>query len=86
MPEHWYSSGMRTTIDQAGRLVVPKTLRDAVGLVAGEVDISLDGAGLHVEPVATARLVERDGLMVVEATGVTIDDDTVQGLRDADQR
>ena len=76
---------MRTTIDQAGRLVVPKTLRDAVGLVAGEVDISLDGAGLHVEPVATARL-ERDGLMVVAATGVTIDDDTVQGLRDADQR
>jgi AbrB family looped-hinge helix DNA binding protein len=27
---------MRTTIDRAGRIVVPKALRDALGLVGGE--------------------------------------------------
>lgn len=77
---------MRTTIDKAGRVVIPRALRDAVGLVPGEVEIELDGAGLHLEPVGTAQLVERDGLLLVGDTGVVIDDDTVQRLRDADQR
>lgn len=43
---------MRTTIDKAGRIVVPKRLRDRLGLVAGtEIEIDEDGAGLRVEPV-----------------------------------
>jgi len=30
---------MRATIDKAGRLVIPKQLRDYVGLRAGEVEV-----------------------------------------------
>lgn len=74
---------MRTTIDRAGRLVIPKLLRDRVGLVAGEVEITEDGAGLRVEPMASAELVERDGLLIVPGSGQTITDEQVQSLRDA---
>jgi AbrB family looped-hinge helix DNA binding protein len=77
---------MRTTIDKAGRLVVPKELRDRIGLTAGEVDVYVDGATLRVEPVASDRLVELSGRLVVPSGGASIDDEQVRGLRDADQR
>ncbi len=78
---------MRTTIDSVGRIVVPKPLRDALGLLAGStVDISRYGAGLQLVPVGrTARLVDESGSLV--ATGdTTIDDDVVFGLIDAERR
>ena len=78
--------GMRTTIDKAGRLVIPKPLRDQVGLVAGEVEVIADGAGLRVEPLASDELVEEDGRLVIPAAGSQIDDDFVRALRDASQR
>jgi AbrB family looped-hinge helix DNA binding protein len=60
---------METTIDSAGRIVVPKPLRDALGLTPGSVlDISQYGAGLQITPGGrTARLVERDGELVFTA-------------------
>jgi AbrB family looped-hinge helix DNA binding protein len=76
---------MRTTIDKAGRLVIPKALRDHVGLLAGEVEVRIDGATLVVEPVAVERLGERRGRLVVPGAGAAIDDDAVRRLRD-DQR
>ena len=78
---------METTIDSVGRIVVPKPLRDALGLTPGAtVDISRYGAGLQLVPAGrTARLVEESGALV--ATGSTvIDDDIVFGLIDADRR
>jgi len=77
---------MRTTIDRAGRLVIPKPLRDHLGLSAGLVDVEVDGAGIRVEPLAAESLEERDGRLVIPASGIPIDDDTVRSLRDADQR
>ena len=77
---------MRATIDKAGRLVIPKALRDHLGLQPGEVEVVADGSALRVEPLATADLEERDGRLVIPASGVELDDDTVQALRDADQR
>lgn len=82
----WYSYAMRATIDKAGRLVLPKALRDRVGITAGEVEVTVSGAGLHVEPVASDRLARRAGRLVVPRGGVLIDDETVRELRDADQR
>jgi AbrB family looped-hinge helix DNA binding protein len=79
--------GMRARIDSAGRVVVPKVLRDALGLVPGTmVDISCCGAGLLVVPVGrTARSVDEGGVMV--ATGETaIGDQDVFGLIDAGRR
>jgi AbrB family looped-hinge helix DNA binding protein len=51
---------MKTTIDAAGRIVVPKPLRDALALTAGmTVDISQYGSGLQIVPAGrTGRLVE----------------------------
>ena len=86
MPCPWYFYGMRATIDGAGRLVIPKALRDSLGLVPGEVEVTPDGAGLHIEPLATDDLQEEDGLLVIPAADVTIGDDLVRTLRDADQR
>lgn len=77
---------MRGTIDRAGRLVIPKPLRDRLGLVPGEVELIPDGTGLRVEPVAGEDLVEEAGRLVIPATGTPIDDVLVQALRDADQR
>ena len=78
--------GMRSTIDKAGRLVIPKTLRDSLGLVPGEVEITPDGAGLHIEPLADDRLEDEDGLLVIPAADVPVRDNLVRTLRDADQR
>lgn len=78
---------METSIDSVGRIVVPKPLRDALGLTAGStVDISRYGAGLQLLPTGrTARLVDESGRLV--ATGDTmIDDDDVFGLIDTGRR
>lgn len=77
---------MRATIDKAGRLVIPKVLRDRLGLRPGRVDVVADGSGLRVEPIAGESLDERDGRLVIPPTGVSIDDEVVQMLRRADQR
>jgi AbrB family looped-hinge helix DNA binding protein len=78
---------MEVTIDQAGRVLLPKPLRDALGLLPGtKVDVSRYGAGLQLIPAGrTARIVEEDGALV--ATGETqIDDDIVFNLIDAGRR
>jgi AbrB family looped-hinge helix DNA binding protein len=77
--------GMRAAIDKAGRLVIPKALRDSLGLVPGEVEVTPDGAGLHVEPLANDYLADEDGFLVIPADA-PITDESVRTLRDADQR
>ena len=77
---------MRVTIDKVGRLVIPKPLRDQAGIREGEVEISLDGTGLHVEPVARDDLVEQGGRLVIPPSGGKLDDSTVRGLLDAGRR
>jgi AbrB family looped-hinge helix DNA binding protein len=78
---------MEATVDAVGRIVVPKPLREALGLQAGStVDISRYGSGLQLVPTGrTARLVDESGVLV--ATGdTTIDDQVVFGLIDSDRR
>lgn len=78
---------MTSSVDSVGRVVIPKALRDALGLRTGSVvDISRYGAGLQLVPVGrTARLIEESGALV--ATGDTqIDDEVVFGLIDSGRR
>jgi AbrB family looped-hinge helix DNA binding protein len=77
---------MRTTIDRAGRVVVPRELRAAVGLEhGGSVEIEVDGAGIRIEPVSGSEVREEDGLLVIPASGAPIDAATVRSLIDADR-
>ncbi|MGI8879436.1 MAG: AbrB/MazE/SpoVT family DNA-binding domain-containing protein [Jatrophihabitans sp.] len=75
---------METTLDSVGRVVIPKALRDALGLRTGTtIDISRYGSGLQLTVSGrTARLVDEAGVLV--ATGShEIGDDDVFGLIDA---
>jgi AbrB family looped-hinge helix DNA binding protein len=78
---------MQAKVDSVGRIVVPKLLREAVGLLPGTiVDVSRYGSGLQVTPVGrAARLVDENGRLV--ATGITtITDEDVFGLIDSGRR
>jgi AbrB family looped-hinge helix DNA binding protein len=58
---------MRVTMDGAGRIVIPKSVRDGLGLQAGSelnLDVVDDHLELSVAPVPM-RLERRDGRMVV---------------------
>jgi AbrB family looped-hinge helix DNA binding protein len=57
--------GMRSTIDKAGRLVIPKALRDELGLRTAEVELTADGAALWVVPLHVDTLVQADGLLLI---------------------
>lgn len=60
---------MRTTIDKAGRIVVPKAMRDELGLNGGsEVEIALVDGRLEINLIPTpVRLERRNGRLVAVA-------------------
>lgn len=83
----WHDETMEAAIDQGGRIVLPKAIRDALGLLPGmKVDISVYGAGAQIVPAGrTARLVEEDGALI--AAGETpIDDSIVFSLMDSGRK
>lgn len=77
-------------MDRAGRIVLPKPVRDQLHLDPGsEFDLVVDGWSLRLEPAGTRirQVVEVDGWPVLEPVdATTIGDDDVRRLRDADQR
>ena len=78
---------MEAKIDSVGRVLIPKKLREALGLRVGStVDISWYGAGLQIVPHGrTARVIEENGRLV--ATGDTrINDEIMFALIDAGRR
>lgn len=77
---------MRATIDKAGRLVIPRILRDRIGLAGGgEVELELDGAAVRIEPISGSTLREESGLLIIPASGAPISNASVRELMDADR-
>ena len=65
---------MRTTIDKAGRIVIPAALRDRAGFVAGsEIEISEDDRGLRLERVAAGPRLVRIGKRLVARPTVRVE-------------
>lgn len=65
---------MRTTIDKAGRLVIPAAIRDRAGLTPGEtIEISLDDGGVRIERVVSGPRLLRVGKRLVARPTVPID-------------
>ncbi len=62
---------MSTTIDRAGRIVIPKSIREAAGLRPGvSLKIELRDGRVEIEPVAPKmRLVRRRGMLVASIPG-----------------
>ena len=66
----WYRNAMRTTIDKAGRVVIPAALRERAGLVPGsELEITEDDFGLRLARTAPGpRLVKVGRRLVARPT------------------
>ena len=61
---------MKTSIDKAGRMVIPAAIRERAGLVAGaELDVTFEDAGIRLERVAPGpRLVKVGRRLVARPT------------------
>lgn len=61
---------MKTTIDKAGRVVIPAAIRERAGLLAGaELDVTLDDTGVRLQRVAPGpRLVKIGRRLVARPT------------------
>ena len=57
---------MRTTIDRAGRVVIPAAFRERTGLIAGaELELTLEDSGIRLERVAPGPRLVRIGRRLV---------------------
>jgi AbrB family looped-hinge helix DNA binding protein len=73
---------MRVTIDRAGRLVLPKPVREELGLTGGqEVDVRVVGGQAVLEPAVPTWHLERRGRLTV-----LVPDGPVPPLTDAEVR
>ena len=70
---------MITTMDKAGRIVLPKSARDAAGITPGQVQVEVIGTTVAIS-VPASPLVQRDGLLML-AQGTGLDDDQIRQMR-----
>ena len=71
------------TLDKAGRVVIPKPVRDEMHLDAGdELELLLEGESLTLRPVRVpTRLRKKDGIWVFGGTGRITAEETDSVLR-----
>lgn len=74
---------MRTTIDTAGRVVIPKALRERLGLTGGRaVEIREREGRLEIEPAPTPMTLVRRGRVRVAVPGRKLPPLTDEIVRD----
>ena len=80
---------MTTTIDNAGRIVIPKAMRDQMGLTGGmEIEVELKDGKLEIEPKSIVTYEKRGRFLVaVVPPGTPIPDhdiiaETLNNLRE----
>ena len=78
------ADAMKTAIDSAGRLVVPKPLREALGLMPGQLlEISAEDGRLEIDIAATAMTLKRRGKGVVAVPGQALPTLTAAQVRES---
>ena len=61
---------MKTTIDRAGRLVIPKPIRELAGLKPGvELKVDYRDGNVVIEPVSKVKLVRKGSFLVATFPG-----------------
>jgi len=80
---------MEISVDNFGRVIIPKSARDRLGLGAGDkldLEVADDALILRPHPVA-GRLVREGGVLVWSGTAVGTDtDELIRSQRDARSR
>jgi AbrB family looped-hinge helix DNA binding protein len=78
---------MKATIDAAGRIVVPKSLRQALGLKPGQpLEIRAGDGRLEIEIAATPVKLQRRGKGVVAVPEIEVPPLTAEQVRDTLER
>jgi len=79
---------MDATIDSAGRILLPKALRDSLGLAPGStVDVAAYGAGVQITPGGrTARLQRNEEGRLVATSDTDFTDEEMFALIDSSRR
>lgn len=78
---------MRTTIDSAGRLVIPKSIRDQAGLAAGtEVDVVLRDGRVEVESASVPMRLRKRGARARIEADIVLDPLSADAVRDVLER
>jgi AbrB family looped-hinge helix DNA binding protein len=86
---HFYGTldGMKATIDAAGRIVVPKSLRQALGLKPGQpLEIRAGDGRLEIEIAATPLKLQKRGKGVVAVPETVLPPLTAEQVRETLER
>lgn len=86
---HFYAiyHAMKTTIDAAGRIVVPKPLREALGLKPGQpLELRAGDGRLEIEVVATPVRLKKRGKGVVAVPDIELPALTAEQVRETLER
>jgi AbrB family looped-hinge helix DNA binding protein len=76
---------MITTIDKAGRIVIPKRDREELGLI-GNIELIREEGSLRIAPIKVAPVRNVAGKLRLPLTGHPITTDDVRRIRNDEQR